>query len=108
MTKAENSGPRSALNPLPEQRRDVALHELDGEALIYDPIATCTHQLNSTALFIWRQCDGAHHLGQISEALATVYDVSDQEAMVHSERLITELTIKKLLVSSSEEAPTHG
>lgn len=108
MTSAEESDARFALDSLPEQRLDITLHELDGEALIYDPVTTCTHQLNSTALFIWRQCDGAHLLGQISEALASVYDVSDQEAVVHSQRLITELKTKKLLISSSEAAPTHG
>jgi len=65
----------------PRRRSDVRVHELDGEALIFDPVSADTHRLNETALFIWRQCDGRHDVEHIALRLIETYDVSENEVM---------------------------
>ena len=75
-------------NRRPLRRSDLVIHELDGEALIFDQTTSDTHRLNSTALAIWRLCDGRHDADDIARALIEVYDVSKDAAARHVERLL--------------------
>ncbi len=75
----------------PRRRLDLIQHELDGEALIFDPRSLDTHRLNATALFVWRLCDGTHAPSQISDAVAGRYDVDEAGAARHVQRLCVEL-----------------
>ncbi len=81
----------------PIRSRGLSVHELDNEALIYDPETGDTHRLNETALFIWRQCDGANDMEAIAVALAHVYEVTMQEAVGHVERIIAEFEERRLV-----------
>ncbi|UCG15568.1 MAG: HPr-rel-A system PqqD family peptide chaperone [Phycisphaerales bacterium] len=74
----------------PTRSKNLIVHELDDEALIYDPETGDTHRLNQTALFIWRRCDGLTDPAQIGEALAETYDVSAADAMNQVRRMIAE------------------
>ena len=73
------------------QRTGLTVHVLDGEALIFDPISADTHRLNETALFIWRQCDGATSAQQIARCVSDVYDVAPQAALKHAENTLADL-----------------
>ncbi|MGB2986446.1 MAG: HPr-rel-A system PqqD family peptide chaperone [Phycisphaerae bacterium] len=86
----------------PLSRTDVRMHELDGEALVFDPASTDTHRLNQTALFIWRQCDGRQDAQRIADRLVAVYDVSPTAAIEHVERMLKEFQERGLIVETGE------
>lgn len=77
----------------------VNVHELDGEALIFDPGTGDTHRLNETALFIWNRCDGSHGVAGIAAALAQAYEVSEDEARDHVRRIVQDFDERGLLVT---------
>jgi PqqD family protein of HPr-rel-A system len=77
----------------------VNVHELDGEALIFDPGTGDTHRLNETALFIWNRCDGSQDAAGIAAALAEAYEVSAEEAHGHVERIVKDFDERGLLVT---------
>ena len=64
----------------PRRRSDLVVHDLDGEAVLYDPRANLTHRLNGSGLFIWRHCDGSHTADGIVTALTQTYDVAPEVA----------------------------
>ena len=59
----------------PRQRSDLVVQELDGEALLYDPLAHLLHRLNDTGFLIWRLCDGRRSVDEIAALLTESYDV---------------------------------
>jgi PqqD family protein of HPr-rel-A system len=77
----------------------VNVHELDGEALLFDPSTGDTHRLNETALFIWSRCDGSHGVAGIASALADAYEVSEDEARDHVQRIVQDFDERGLLVT---------
>ena len=86
----------------PIRRTDITMHELDGEALIYDPRSADTHRLNSTAYFIWRQCDGSRNTRQIAERLMDVYNVSTEAAREHVERTLEQFHERNLVTAAGQ------
>ncbi|UCE58898.1 MAG: PqqD family protein [Phycisphaerales bacterium] len=86
----------------PLQRSDLTVHELDGEALVYDPVTASTHRLNDTALLIWQQCDGKHDARQIAAHMADVYDVAFSDALKHTERMFAEFQSQQIVVTIEE------
>ncbi len=86
----------------PLRRTDVRMHELDGEALIFDPVSADTHRLNETALLIWRQCDGRHDVEHIASRLTETYDVSENEAMECVRRSLEEFDTCGLILVEDE------
>ncbi len=91
----------SAVEPPPVRRTDMTVHELDGEALMYDEATGDTHHLNETALFIWRQCDGRQDARRIARGLAKRYDVSLESAVEHVERMLRELAERQLVLTDA-------
>ena len=89
----------SSVRPL--RRADVTVHELDGEALVFDASTGDTHRLNGTALFIWQQCDGRRDPRQVTEQLTERYDVSPESARQHVERTFGEF-LERGLVATTE------
>jgi PqqD family protein of HPr-rel-A system len=81
----------------PKRREDLTIHELDGEALIFDPRTADTHRLNATALFIWHRLDGEADIEAISGQLCRHYDVGAEEAGAHVSALVATLGEKGLL-----------
>ena len=86
----------------PLRRSDLTVHELDGEALVFDAASGDTHRLNGTALFIWRECDGRHDVRQVAERMAKTYDVSLDSAVEHVERMFNQFDDLHLFVDSTE------
>ncbi len=85
---------------VPRRRHDLTVHELDGEALIFDAKSADTHRLNMTACFIWRLCDGRHEPREIAETLTRHFDVDFDEALEHTERMLDEFTGRQLLAEN--------
>ncbi len=86
----------------PTRRMDLTFHEIDGEALIYDPNSADTHRFNSTALFIWQCCDGQSGPVDIAEKVMDCYEVTYEEAIEHVHRTLVEFRAKSLLASMND------
>lgn len=56
-------------------RADVAMVEVDGEVVLYDPAHGRSEVLNPTAGLVWRLLDGSVSLRDLAVDLASVYDV---------------------------------
>jgi len=94
----------SVSEPLPVAmacRADLKVHEIDEEALIYDPVTADTHRLNQTAYFIWRKFQSGTSLDEIARQLAEAYDIGQLEAESHVERLTREFQGRNLLALSA-------
>ena len=95
----------STRSPLrPSRRTDLRLHELDGEALIYDAASADTHRLNGTGYFIWRECDGGNSPEQIARRVNESYDVTLEEALQHVHRILAEFDDRGPLLASDESS----
>lgn len=84
------------------RRKDVRVHELDGEAFIYDPSTADTHRLNETAYYIWQRCDASRRLSDIAGELADEYDVDLAEAAAHVARIVSDFVARRLVVPANE------
>ena len=82
----------------PQARSDLIVHELDGEALIFDAATSDTHRLNETARWLWQRCDGQHNARQIAAGMTDIYDVTLDEVLGHVERMFAEFHQRGLLV----------
>ena len=101
-TNIQDRPDSTAQHPL-LRRTDLTVHELDGEALLYDPISAGTHRLNSTALFVWRECDGRRDLWEIADRLAETYEVGLPEAREHTARILEEFQRQQLVIAIENE-----
>lgn len=90
-------GSRHAPFVPPAARRDVVPHELDEEAFLFDPRNGTSHHLNSTALSVWRQCDGLRTTRQIAEMQVNEFEVELEIAQDHVEQLVLSLAEAGLL-----------
>ena len=63
----------------PKARDDLTVVELDGEAVIYDEATTELHHLNPTATIVFRLCDGASTMHQMSVDIADAFGVPVEE-----------------------------
>lgn len=72
--------------------RDVA----DG-VLLLDMESARIHQLNATAGFIWRHCDGAASPADIAALVAREYDVEEAAAANDVEAALSELRTLNLV-----------
>ena len=56
------------------RREDPTVEELDGEAVIYDPICGAVHRFNDVVLFVWSGCDGTRTLGDLIDDMTKGYE----------------------------------
>jgi hypothetical protein len=61
---------------VPVRRDDVEWVELDGEAVLYDPVARTLHRLNAAAARVWEACDGTLSQDGITRAIEDAYSGS--------------------------------
>ncbi len=90
---------RSQSAVVPAHRDDVEVHESKSGATLYDPQTSNTLQLNSTALEIWKQCDGSKRATDIAARLTELFEVSLSESQKHVDRMIQELSSLQMLVA---------
>ena len=62
------------------RRSDVRTQVVDGEAVLLDERDGYVHQLNHTASFIWRTCDGKTFVNDIIRLLTEEFDVQKAAA----------------------------
>lgn len=59
----------------PRHALHVSVKEIEGQLLVLDRQHGQLHELNATAGFIWRHCDGRHEVVDIAAALAAEFDI---------------------------------
>jgi coenzyme PQQ synthesis protein D (PqqD) len=79
-----------------KRRSDLNERTLEGETLILDRVNGQIHHLNSTASYVWNQCDGAS-TQRIAEQLAQAFHISSARAEKDVNALLSELKKKNLL-----------
>lgn len=86
----------------PKVREDLAVVELDHEAIVYDEDGGRLHHLNPTATMIFQMCDGTATVKELSADIADVYglDVADVERQVRA--LLREFRSSDLLEGKAQ------
>lgn len=69
-----------AMNAIPVRRGTIRCHELDGEAVLYDPAHHAVHYLNGTAYLIWQHCDGRRNTQALLEDLTQQFECDEPPA----------------------------
>jgi hypothetical protein len=77
----------------------VMVRELDGELLLLDTVSDRIHQLNPTASFIWRTCDGSTTPEGIAVALAEAFEVEEHIALVDVRKTVDLLVSLNLVIA---------
>ena len=98
---------REATIVTPHHRTDLDIHELEDEAVLFDPATGDTHKLNATALHLWRQCDGCSTTRQIAEQLATRYQVDFEAALDDVEQSLLGFAERRLLEGTVRVDSAH-
>ena len=70
----------TAVLPCPTCRADVVQENLDGEAVLFDPITGSTFRLNQSALEVWTGCRKGRKLNDLTTDMCSRYDVDEQIA----------------------------
>ena len=63
----------------PLAREDLAVVEIDGEAVIYDEATGDLHHLNPTATIVFALCDGTGTIPELAADLGAAYGVPSDE-----------------------------
>ena len=86
-----------------QRNTTVLWRELDGEAVLLNPTAGCSYNLNRVGTFVWKLLDGKRSLEDLTEAVCTSYEVAPEQARQDIELLLADLRQNQLVV---ESAPT--
>jgi len=81
----------------PKARGDLAMVELDGEAVIYDEGRESLHHLNPTATIVFSLFDGASTVREISEEIAAAFEVAPDDVERHVRALWREFRMAGLM-----------
>jgi hypothetical protein len=93
-----------ALLNRPLKRADsLVVREVGDGVLLLDMGADQIHQLNATAGFIWRHCDGVASAADIAALLVREYQVEEGVAARDVEMALSELRALNLVVEGLEE-----
>lgn len=78
----------------------VLWRELDGEAILLDPQAGCSYNLNPVGTLVWKLLDGQHSAEDIVAAICEAYEVEPEQAGQDVQRLLDDLHSNKLADNS--------
>ncbi len=87
----------------PKVRQDLAIVELDGEAVIYDENDNTIHHLNPTATIVLSMCDGTSTIKEFSMEIAEAFSMPPDEIERQVRSLLRDFRKMRLL----EENGTH-
>ena len=83
----------------------ILWRELDGEAVLLDPNAGCSYNLNQVGTLIWKMLDGTHTTDEIVSAICEQYEVEFAQALQDLEYLLADMRANNL--ASEVPSPTH-
>jgi PqqD family protein of HPr-rel-A system len=84
----------------PRLRSDLESVEIDGEAILYDPVNTSVHHLNATATAIASMFDGTVTIRALTQEISEAYDVPAEEVEPEVRRLVRQFRKLQLLEPS--------
>jgi hypothetical protein len=90
------------LNRLRKRAESLVVREVADGILLLDMEGAQLHQLNATAGFIWRHCDGVASAADIAALVAREYEVEDGAAARDVEMALSELQALNLVEGSEE------
>jgi hypothetical protein len=85
------------VNRLRKRSGSLVVREVCDGILLLDMEAGKIHQLNATAGFIWRQCDGVASAADIAASVAREYGVEEGAAARDVEMALSKLRALNLL-----------
>ena len=71
------------LDTTPRRRADIIAVELDGEAVLYDPVSGNLHKLNPVGSVLWRFLDGTVTLRRLASEVAEEVGLPIDDARRH-------------------------
>jgi PqqD family protein of HPr-rel-A system len=89
----------------PKARADLAVVELDGEAVIYDERSGSLHHLNPTATIVFSMCGGSATIRELSVDIAEAFDVSLDTVEPEVRRVLRQFRKAELLDGNGK---AHG
>jgi PqqD family protein of HPr-rel-A system len=94
--------------PKPKIRGDLAVEELDGEAVIYDEETQELHHLNATATIVFNLCDGTATASELAQEISTAFRVESSEVERHVRALLRDFRQKGLLQGRASKAKSRS
>ncbi len=92
----------------PKVREELAVVQLDGEAVVYDEAAQELHHLNPTATIVFTLCDGTSTVKQMAGEIAEAFGVETGEVERQIRTLVREFRRAGLLTGSPMRARNGG
>jgi PqqD family protein of HPr-rel-A system len=84
-------------------RGDLAVAEIDGEAVVFDPLARELHYLNHSAALVFKLCDGQATVSELVADLADAYELDPAEMEEQIAPLIESLADTGLLAGPAAD-----
>lgn len=88
-----------------QRNTKILWRELEGEAVLLNPKAGCSYNLNHIGTFIWKMLDGNHTSEQIATAICDSYEVDYDQALHDVEGIVAELNQHELLNECLASSP---
>ncbi len=80
-----------------QRNESVMWRELAGEAVLLDPVAGCSYNLNQTGTLIWKLLDGQHSIHDITTVLSSTYAAAYEQVAKDVEQVLADLRENNLL-----------
>jgi len=82
---------------IPRHAAGVEAEPLDDELVLYEPRQAQGFLLNSTAAYIWQQCDGQRDPASIASTLMQAYSIGQRQALADVDACLAMLLQSNLL-----------
>lgn len=82
-----------------QRNKTVLWRELDGEAVLLDPAAGCSYNLNRVGTVIWKLLDGTHAAQEIAQEVCQLYEVEYDQALEDVETILNDLKDHNLVLN---------
>lgn len=92
----------------PKVREDLAVVELDGEAVVYDEESGDLHHLNPTATIVFSLCDGTSTVKELAGEISRAFEVSADKVEQQVRGLLREFRKVGLLEGSLKVKASNG
>jgi len=92
----------------PRVREDLAVVEIDGEAVVYDERTNDIHHLNPTAAIVFSLCDGSATVKEFSADIASAFNAPLDEVDRQVRALVREFRKNGLFEERAGTKPSSG
>jgi hypothetical protein len=65
----------------PKVRADLSIIQIEGEAVVYDPVDVRLHHLNATAAVVFQLCDGTGTVKELAEDIAETVGLQQDQVL---------------------------